>query len=191
MLAYFCIGLGALAMVFLIESQFFIQVTQHPILGYGIAAIFEIAKVGTSIIKQAITIANRVSRVKVSLLIQGVTIVFQIALIVVSLICSMVVVTAYLDGSSVIEKKALLKKSAATGQPIVTATLGMLQEGLNMKVNSATFISVFALLVSALFQATSYIVFGHIIATQSREIEHIFEVKMHRLDTKKNFMPSI
>ncbi len=36
MLIYFCIGLGALVVLFLIESQFFIHVTQHTLLGYGI-----------------------------------------------------------------------------------------------------------------------------------------------------------
>jgi len=200
MLVYFGIGLGALAVLFLIESQFFMQVTQHEILGYGIAAIFEIAKVGTSTIKQAIVIANRVSRVKVSALIRGVTVLFQITLVAVSLFCSVVVVTSYLDGSAftsgIIPGRTSKTASKQTHrepngqQPVVASTLMMLQNGLNLKVKPATFISVFALLISALFQGTVYIVFGHLIATQAREIEHIFEVKMHRIDAKKNCMPN-
>ena len=46
------------------------------------------------------------------------------------------------------------------------------------------------LALAGIFQAASYIVFGHLLATQSREIEHIFEVKLRRMDTKKNFMTS-
>lgn len=197
MLVYFGIGLGALGVLFLIESQFFMQVTQHTILGYGIAAIFEVAKVGTSMIKQAITIANRVTRVKISVLIQGITLVFQVSLIALSLICSVVVVTSYLEGSSPDMEKTIVRKSQPTDKQalaqqrsIVASTLVILKDGLNLDVNPATFISLFAMLISALFQATSYIVFGHIIAMQSREIEHLFEVKIHGTDAKKNCMPS-
>ncbi|MDY0094164.1 MAG: hypothetical protein RBT80_15830 [Candidatus Vecturithrix sp.] len=189
LLLYFVIGLGALAVLFLIEAQFFMQVTQHVILGYGIAAIFEITKVGTSIIKQALLIANKVCRIKVSSLIQSVTAMLQLVLIVVTLFCSVVVVSAYLEGTTLQEYSARSSKSRKTAslQPAIASTLNMLEDGLNVTVKQSAFISVFALLVSALFQGTVYVVFGHVIATQASEIEHIFEVKMQRIDAKKNF----
>jgi hypothetical protein len=194
MLVYFTIGLGALALLFLIEAQFFLHVTHHPLLGYGIAAIFEVAKVGTSMIKQAITIANRVTRVKVAPLIQGLTVLAQIALIGVSLVCSVVIITAYLEGTSPDPESlfarnpgANLKPTTLRLPPAVVSTLTILKSGLHLDVKPETFLSLFALVLSALFQATSFIVFGHLIAMQSREIEHIFELKMARTEAKKNF----
>ncbi len=192
MVIYFGIGVGALGLLFLIESQFFLQVTQLPVLGYGIAAIFEIARVGTSMIKQAIAIANRVTKVKVSVLVQGITLLFQVSLVVLSLICSMVVVTSYLEGAYLEAERPGISGSRlldTQAQPLVASTLAMLREGLRLDVKPAMFISLLALFISALFQATGYIVFGHIMATQSREIEHLFEVKMQRMSAKKNFTP--
>lgn len=188
LLLYLAIGLGALAVMFLIEAQFFLSITGHPLLGYGIAAIFEVAKIGTSMVKQAIIIANRVTRVKVSPLIQGVTVMFQVAVIVVSIICSVVVVTAYLEGRSLDAELKGGKTSSRTGQqPVVASTLAILENGLHVTLHPDTFISVLAITLSVLFQAVSYIVFGHLIAMQAREIEHLFEVKTSRAEAKKNF----
>lgn len=192
MLLYFAVGLGALAVLFLIEAQFFVQVTQSDLLGYGIAAIFEITKVGTSIIKQALLIANKVYRIQVSSLIQSVTAVLQLTLIIVTLFCSVAVVSAYLEGAALHTRIASGGKSrqAASLQPMIASTLAMLEDGLNLKLKQSTFISVFALLVSALFQGAVYVVFGHVLASQASEIEHIFEVKAQRIDAKKNCTPN-
>lgn len=104
LLVYAGVGVGALIVVFLIESQFFTQITHDPRLAYIIAGILECAKVGTSVIKQALGIAKRVSKIRVSGLFQGLTAIFQVALIVLSLICSVMVVTSYLEG---VEQPAL------------------------------------------------------------------------------------
>lgn len=190
MLGYFGVGLGALTLLFLIEAEFFIQITRHPALGYAIAGIFEAAKIGTSIIRQVIVIANRVYKMKVSALIQGVTILSQVALVAVSLICSIVVVTSYLDGSAfeAEARSAQLSEQAddrIAAVSLVTSSLAILKNGWYIELNPATVTSLFALVLSALFQGTVYIVFGHILATQSHEIEHIFEIKLLRLSTKK------
>ncbi len=190
MLLYFAIGLGALSMLFLIESQFFMQLTQHALLGYGIAAIFEVTKVGTSVIKQAVSIANQVCRVRVSALVQGMTALLQVALVIVTLFASLVVVTSYLDGSALEGRAQLSARRVERLQPVIDSTLTMLEDGLKVTVKRSTFTSVAALLLSALFQGIVYIVFGHVLATQSREIEHIFEGKMQRIEAKKNFSVS-
>lgn len=195
LLIYFLIGLSALGVVFLIEAQFFAQITQHPYLGYGIAGLFEIAKIGTSLIRQAMLIANHVTRVKVSAVVQAFTGVFQVALILVSLTCSVIVVTAYLEGNSPSLEQLLgherttvtQRTSGVRQQPVVTTTLNLLNNGLRLKVKPETFSSVFALVISLLFQAMSFIVFSHLIAMQAREIEHLFEVKLSRAEAKKNF----
>lgn len=188
LLAYFAIGVGALGVIFLIEAQFFTQLTQYPIAGYGIAAIFEVAKVGTSMMKQTLFIANRVIRVKVSGLVHSLTTLFQVALIVVSIVCSVVVVTWYLEGYVVVKEGRLVQTSrrASAPQPVVASTLEILENGLHVSIDPDTFHSVFAVLLSVLLQATSYIVFGHLIAVQSKEIEHLFEVKMSSAAAKKN-----
>jgi hypothetical protein len=195
MLVYFGAGIGAFGVLFLIEAEFFIQVTQHLLLGCLIAGIFEVVKVGTSVIKQAMTIANRsnhvVCRMRVSGLIQGISALFHAALMFVSMFCSVTVVTSYLDGSAFNSEATLLRQATRTvrhyqRQPIVETTLAMIEEGLHLDLNPAIFISGFAVLLSALFQGTVYIVFGHLVAIHAREIEHIFEVKMHRMDAKKN-----
>ncbi len=189
LLAYFAIGLGALAIMFVIEAQFFTQLTQHAIAGAGIAAIFEVAKVGTSMMKQTMLIANRVTRVKVSGLVQMFTTLFQVALIVVSIVCSVVVVTWFLEGSVTLQGGRLVQVSrrSSKSQPVVASTLDILEESLHVQVDADTFRSVFAVLLSVLFQATSYIVFGHLIAVQSKDIEHLFEAKAAGSAAKKNF----
>ena len=192
LLIYFGIGVGALAVMFLVESQFFGHLTQHAAVGFGIAAIFEVAKVGSSMMKQTMLIANRVTRVKVSALIQAVTVVFQAALLVMSLVCSVVVVTWYVKGAapdgSVLLGSGFERSSRreTTPQPVVASTLAILKKGLWLEVKAETFQGVFAIVLSVLFQATSYIVFGHLIAIYSREIEHIFEAKVLRATAKKN-----
>jgi len=175
-------------MLFLIEAQFFGQITRLVWLGYGIAAILEITKVGTNVIKQAITIGNRVSRIRVSAGVQSVTAILQLGLIVVSLFCSVVVISSYLDGSAFHADAAFSQDTRQLEglQPLIASTLRTLEHGLHIHINTSTFISLAACVLSALFQGTVYIVFGHLIATQSREIQHIFEVKMQKIDVKKN-----
>lgn len=192
-LIYFLIGVGALALLFLIEAQFFSQITRQLYVGYGIAAIFEVTKIGTNLMKQAIAIANRITRVKVSPLILAVSAVAQVVLIALTLTCSVVVVTSYLDGSVFYEgwsEDRPAKRETAEAQPVVQATLTTLQRGLRITIKPETFTSLFALLLSGIFQAAVYIIFGHLLATQAREIEYIFEAKMSRMDAKKNFMPT-
>ncbi len=188
LLLYFSIGVGALAVLFMIEAQFFMQLTHSSRLGYGIAAILEITKVGTNIMKQAITIANRVSRIRVSAGVQAVAAVLQGVLIVVSLFCCVVVISSYLDGSAFNGEAAFVRdiRQLQSLQPLIASTLNMLEEGLHIQVNISAFISVSSAILSGLFQGIVYSVFGHLLATQSHEIEHIFAVKMERIDVKKN-----
>jgi hypothetical protein len=79
------------------------------------------------------------------------------------------------------------RTSGVRQQPVVTTTLNLLNNGLHLNVKAETFSSVFALVISLLFQAMSFIVFSHLIAMQTREIEHLFEVKLTRAEAKKNF----
>jgi hypothetical protein len=184
LLTYFCIGVGALSLIFLIEARFFLQITHNPTLSYVIAGIFECAKVGTSSIKQALAIARKVSRVRVSALLQGLTAIFQAALIVLSLICTIMVVTTYLDGTY--ELGSRQPNASDSPHAMVASAVNILQESIGITVKASVCISVFALLISALLQGTIYIVFGHVLATQASEIEHIFMVKLERAETKKN-----
>ena len=191
-LVYFGVGLGSLTALFFIEAQFFSQVTRSAPVGFGIAAIFEIAKIGASVIKQAISIANRVTRVKVSAVLQGLTVVFQAVLVVVSLTCAMVVLTAYLQGRAP-EMERLLTGRADLGHEdagqheLITSTLTILKNGVHLNIKPDTFISLFAIVLSGLFQATSFIVFGHLLAMHARDLEHLFEAKLYQADAKKNF----
>jgi hypothetical protein len=176
---YAAIGLGALGVLFRIEAEFFGQLTQTPTLGYGIAAIFAAAKVGTSTIKQILAIANRVSgRVKVSGLIRFVTVIVQFALFAVSLFCAVAVATWWLEGRTAFD--------AERPYALAASVLRMVQHSLSVTIHPATFISACALIFSGLLHGTMYMVFGHLIATQSREIEHLFETRFYRLDAKKN-----
>jgi hypothetical protein len=188
LLAYFGIGVGALVLIFLIETQFFLRITHNPMLSYVIAGIFECAKVGTSSIKQALAIARKVSRVRVSALLQGLTAIFQVALIVLSLICTMMVVTAYLDGTY--EYDSQQANTSDSPHVMVSSAVNMLQESVGIEVKAPVCISVFALLISTLLQGTIYIVFGHVLATQASEIEHIFLIKLEKTEAKKNSTPS-
>jgi hypothetical protein len=195
LLIYGCIGVGALVLVFLIEAQFFLQITYNPILSYVVAGILESAKVGTSVIKQALAIAKKVLRIRISPLLQGLTALFQLALIVLSLICSVMVVTSYLDGTYARTPEPVSKdisrmpqrslQSNSSPHQMVIAAVQLLRESLGIEVKSSVCVSIFALLMSALFQSTMYIVFGHILATQATEIEHIFLVKLQKLEVKK------
>lgn len=199
LLVYASVGVGALIVVFLIESQFFTQITHDPRLAYIIAGILECAKVGTSVIKQALGIAKRVSKIRVSGLFQGLTAIFQIALIVLSLICSVMVVTSYLEGVEQPAPPRMFNKSStrmprgdtetlSATHPLVSSAIALLQDSLGIDANPAVCISVFGLLLSGLLQSTIYIVFGHVLATQAHEIEYIFTVKLEQTDAKKNCM---
>lgn len=187
MLLYCAIGLGAMAVLFLIEAQFFMQMTQHEALGYGIATILEVTKVGTSLIKQAVSIAGGVYRLRISSLVQTVTFVLQIVLVLVTLFASLAVVTSYLDGRALQGGSLDVNRPGEHVQPVIDATLAMLEDGLEIRVKRSTFTTVAALLLSVLFQGIVYSIFGHVLATHSRDIEYIFAGKMQRLDVKKNF----
>jgi hypothetical protein len=199
LLLYVSIGVGALAVVFWIETRFFGQLTHDPALSYLIAGILECAKVGTSVVKQVLTIAKKVSRVKVSALLQGLTVIFQIALIVLSLICSVMVVASYLDDAAEPLAQSFLpqKQTRTSGRypetfsaahPIVRSAVALLRDSFGIEANPSVCISVFALLLSGLLQSTIYIVFGHVLATQAHEIEYLFIVKVEKTDAKKNCM---
>jgi len=198
---YAGIGLCALALLFVIETQFFWQMTQNVKLAYIIAGIVESAKVGTSVIKQALTIATQVARVRISVLLKGLTVLFQVALIGLSLICTFMVITSYLDGTyppppSVASRNpgTMLPDRRATvnaaPHTMVTTTMTLLQESFGVTLKAPVWISGFALLLSALLQAMIYIIFGHILATQAQEIEQIFLFKLHQHDAKKNSTPN-
>jgi hypothetical protein len=195
LLMYMGIGVGALVVMGRIEAQFFLHLTRNPVSAYILAVILECAKVGTSLIRQILTMARRVTHIRVPVLLQGFTAVFQTALMLLSLICCVMMVSMVLDGTAMLELPPRLSEpnhalydytSVGQPHPMVSTAIDILQETTGLAVKASVVISTFAFMLSALLQGTIYIVAGHILTTQSSEIEYLFLTKLERVDAKKN-----
>lgn len=198
LLVYFGIGVGAFTLLLLIQAQFFAQITQNWLLGYVLAGIFEIAQVGASVMKQAIAQVKHIYKINVSLGVRMLSSFVQLALILLSLICSVVVIASVLDGSAIVPwqlapQSSRISQALGSIEPHIVALLNLLRNGLGapLNVNLTTWYLGFALFLSLLLQATMYMIFGHLLATQARELEYLFSIKWQRLNTKKNSMTNI
>lgn len=178
---YFCAGAGALLLLFVVEARFFSEFTKNVTLGFAIAGLLEFTKMGISIIRKALTVAERMVSIDVSPNIAWLTTTFQIGLIVISLFCCMVTIS-----SSLYEEMASLETSFQHQSLIRTieSATKVAKEGLGLEMKPVTLIGIFSLLASILLQLTSFLIFMHVAAIQSEDIEHLFEMKMSRMRVK-------
>lgn len=172
LLLYFGIGAGALTVIFLLETQLFLSLTGQPDVAYGIAGLIEAAKIGATVMTQALIIARRVAKIKVSAALRAATALFQGAIGAVSLGCSLIVLIRLLDSAY-----------------YTIANFAVFWEDFGLRIAPAICIGGMALTLSLLLHGLVYIVFGHLLAAQMPEFEHLFSVRFQRLDAKKNSTP--